>query len=157
MAVYLTHRSNSTQDDRPRKRARFGSPPKDIIDLWWDAMQSDALLGNALPVLRHAASDAPAAAAPPAAIVDPPRKAGQRARKKRRKSDDARMQKTLLYHMNNNVRTVRRVRETHARLTVLKETNAEDGAGIANAVVNLALSAEGLVRASTTHPSISVG
>lgn len=91
-------------------------------------MQTDTMIGNALPVLRYAASEDPSSSTPPKNIIDPPRKSGQRPRKKRRKEDE-RSQRTLLYHMNNNIRTVRRVRDTHARLTVLKETSAEDGSG----------------------------
>ncbi|KIP09038.1 hypothetical protein PHLGIDRAFT_103496 [Phlebiopsis gigantea 11061_1 CR5-6] len=119
---------NSAQDNRPRKRARFRSPDKDVVELWWDVMQTDTMIGNALPVLRYAASEDPSSSTPPKNIIDPPRKSGQRLRKKRRKEDE-RSQRTLLYHMNNNIRTVRRVRDTHARLTVLKETSAEDGSG----------------------------
>ena len=92
-------------------------------------MQTDTMIGNALPVLRHPASEDPSSSTHPTNIDDPPRKPGQRPRKKRRKQDDERSQKTLLYHMNNNIRTVRRVRDTHARLTVLKESSAEDGSG----------------------------
>lgn len=93
-------------------------------------MQSDYMIGNALPVLRHSASEDPSSSTPLTNIVDPPRKPAQRHRKKRRKQDDKHMQKTLLYHMNNNIRTIRRVRETHARLTALKETSAEDGSSL---------------------------
>lgn len=91
-------------------------------------MQSDFMIGNGLPVLAHTASEDLSAAVSPTDISDPPRKTGQRPRKKRRKQAGERTQKTLLYRMNNNVRTLRRVRDVHARLTVLKET-ADDPAG----------------------------
>ncbi|EKM53685.1 uncharacterized protein PHACADRAFT_47290, partial [Phanerochaete carnosa HHB-10118-sp] len=113
----------------PRKRPRTGSTEKDAVDLWWDAMQSDFMIGHGLPVLAHVISEEPAAVVPPTGIVDPPRKASQRPRKKRRKQADERMQKTLLYRMNDNVRTLRRVRDVHARLTVLKETADDPTSG----------------------------
>jgi transcriptional activator SPT7 len=115
-------------DHHPRKRARFGSQEKDAVELWWDAMQSDYMIGSGLPVLKYSASEALSRAEPPNEIVDPPRKASQRPRKKRRKQDSEPLQKTLLYHMNNNVRTLRRVRDMHESLSLLKELG-EDASG----------------------------
>ncbi|KAJ6579927.1 hypothetical protein DFH09DRAFT_979251 [Mycena vulgaris] len=101
-------------DDRPRKRPRQDADPH----LWWAAVTSDALLANGLPTLPHAAS-APAAPPPP-----PTR------RRKRKKATTAvgadgntgkgkEKEKTLLGLMNGNIRTMRRLRHTHARFAAL--------------------------------------
>lgn len=96
--------------------------------MWWDALRSDFMLGNGLPVLTHAASEPPSSSSAPKTIVDPPRKGGARPRKKRRKGAGTDAQKTMLWRMNDNIRTLRRVREVHARLTVLKDA-ADDPSG----------------------------
>ncbi|GJE98207.1 hypothetical protein PsYK624_144300 [Phanerochaete sordida] len=117
-----------TPENRSRKRARTGSPEKDAVEMWWDALRSDFMLGNGLPVLTHAASEPPSSSSAPKTIVDPPRKGGARPRKKRRKGAGTDAQKTMLWRMNDNIRTLRRVREVHARLTVLKDA-ADDPSG----------------------------
>lgn len=97
--------------------------------MWWDAMQSDAMLGNAVPVLRYASSEESSNMPPPTAITDPPRRAGMRSRKKRKKRGPGpEAEKTLLFHMNNNIRTFRRIQNAYAKLAVLKETLAADEA-----------------------------
>lgn len=123
----LSSPSSPLSDSRPRKRARVAD--RDVVDLWWDAMRSDAMLANGLPPLRYASSEDTADTSLPREIHDPPRKPGLRPRKKRKKITESRAKKTLLYHMNNNIRTLRRIRGTHARLTVLKESNDESGSG----------------------------
>lgn len=92
-------------------------------------MQSDVMIGNGLPVLRYPASEPSSSSSPPTKIVDPPREPGKRPRKKRKKQATEQQQKTMLYHMNNNIRTLRRVRDVHARLTVLKDSNNDDAPG----------------------------
>ena len=119
---------NGHIDNRPRKRTRTTPVEKDAVDLWWDAMQSDAMIGNAVPVLRYASSDGPTELPPPTTITDPPRRAGVRPRKKRKRGPGPDAEKTLLYHMNNNIRTFRRIQNAYAKLAVLKETLAADDA-----------------------------
>ncbi|PCH35643.1 hypothetical protein WOLCODRAFT_107620 [Wolfiporia cocos MD-104 SS10] len=112
---------NGIVDDRPRKRARTHPPAdRDSVELWWDAVQSDELLGNGLPVLaQRTSSPVPL----PAPITEPPR------RKKKRKADKP-AANTLLYHINNNIRTMRRVRTTHAKFAALSQNqNADDSTG----------------------------
>lgn len=121
--VVSWHCRNGVVDDRPRKRARPTPVEKDVTDLWWDAMRSDSMIGNALPVLRYAHSEDSAPT-----ITDPPRRAGVRTGKKRKKRAGPEAEKTLLYHMNNNIRTFRRIQNAYAKLAVLKETIAADEA-----------------------------
>ncbi|KAH9888319.1 hypothetical protein C8Q73DRAFT_709764 [Cubamyces lactineus] len=115
---------NGFLDERPRKRARTQSPvDKDVVELWWDAMRSEEMIGNGLPGFVHACSDIPPPA-PSTSHAEPPR--SSRRRKKKQKSSP----NTLLYHMNNNIRTLRRVRTTHAKYSSLIQS-AEDSGGFA--------------------------
>ena len=111
---------NGYSDHRPRKRVRMAD--KDAVELWWDAMQSEAMLANGVPTLRYSQSDDTTDSTPSQAVNDPPRTPGARLRKKRRKTGTGQAQNTLLYYMNNNINALRRVRGTHARLTALKES-----------------------------------
>ncbi|KAI0629579.1 hypothetical protein C8Q77DRAFT_1141217 [Trametes polyzona] len=116
---------NGFLDDRPRKRPRTQSPvDKDVVELWWDAMRSEEMIGNGVPDLVHASSEV-RAAAPPSTITDPPRQPSRRRKKKEAGSSN-----TLLFHMNNNIRTLRRVRTTHAKYSALIQS-AEDNGGFA--------------------------
>ncbi|KAH9922095.1 uncharacterized protein B0H18DRAFT_1121112 [Fomitopsis serialis] len=118
---------NGFLDDRPRKRARMlPTADKDPVELWWDAMQSEELLANGLPTLLYRSSEDVPGAGPPKQIKDPPRQGTQRGKKKKTtpRTD------TLLYHMNNNIRTLRRVRTTHAKFAALNlNQNTEEGGG----------------------------
>ncbi|KAI0325865.1 hypothetical protein GY45DRAFT_1374421 [Cubamyces sp. BRFM 1775] len=115
---------NGFLDERPRKRARTQSPvDKDVVELWWDAMRSEEMIGNGLPRFVHACSDIPSSS-PSTTHAEPSRPS--RRRKKKQKSSP----NTLLYHMNNNIRTLRRVRTTHAKYSSLIQS-AEDSGGFA--------------------------
>lgn len=115
-------------DGRPRKRPRTIQLPKNVVDLWWDAMRSDALIGNGLPVLRYPHSDS-SESFPFSNIDDSPRKINPQQRKKRKKQiTSSQQQNTLLHHMNNNIKTLRRLRSTHAKFTALKEANEDANA-----------------------------
>src|SRR6202035_1259766 len=55
-------RINGTTNGRAHKRPRL-SPQissteenQDITDLWWQAVRSDTLIGNGLPIIRYASS-----------------------------------------------------------------------------------------------------
>lgn len=84
-------------------------------------MRSEELLANGVPVLVHSSSDI-MATSPPNAITDPPRQPSRRRKKKQVSSPN-----TMLYHMNNNIRTLRRVRTTHAKFSVLTQSMDEAG------------------------------
>ena len=115
---------NGFLDDRPRKRARMqGSADKEVVELWWDAMRSDALVANGVPSLVRASSEM-SSSSPPNAITDPPRQATQRRKKKKQKTSPP---NTMLHHMNNNIRTLRRVRTTHAKFSALNQSLEENG------------------------------
>ncbi|KAI8971000.1 hypothetical protein BD414DRAFT_501326 [Trametes punicea] len=117
---------NGFHDDRPRKRARTQSPvDRDVVELWWDAMRADDMIGNGLPTLVHASSDIPSPV-PISGIPAPPRSSRRRKKKRQQTSPP----NTLLFHMNNNIRTLRRVRTTHAKYSALVQS-AEDSGGFA--------------------------
>ncbi|CCM01012.1 uncharacterized protein FIBRA_03060 [Fibroporia radiculosa] len=116
---------NGFIDNRPRKRVRTHRlEDKDVVELWWDALQSDDLIGNGLPNLVCASSEPIPTLPPPIDINDPPRETTVRHRKKKKLGPST---TTLLYHMNNNIRTLRRVRTTHAKFAILSQ-NSEEGA-----------------------------
>ncbi|KAI0800213.1 hypothetical protein C8Q74DRAFT_1363991 [Fomes fomentarius] len=120
--VGVKRKLNGFLEDRPRKRARMqGSADKDVVELWWDAMRSDELVVNGVPSLVHTSSDV-SAPSPPKPITDPPRQSNRRRKKKQVSSPN-----TLLYHMNNNIRTLRRVRTTHAKFSALNQSMEENG------------------------------
>ncbi|KAF5322499.1 hypothetical protein D9619_002195 [Psilocybe cf. subviscida] len=122
--------------ERPRKRARFVSqvptPLRDETDdlsqLWWGAVQSDALLGNGLPGI-------------PFGLASSSRRSSSSPTKKVKKKSKAKAAqlalppsnpKALLSLMNNNIKTMRRVRHTHNKFAALNAATAppedEDGA-----------------------------
>ncbi|RDX48606.1 hypothetical protein OH76DRAFT_1556909 [Lentinus brumalis] len=116
---------NGFADDRPRKRARMlGSMDKEVIELWWDAVRSDELVANGVPTLVKTSSEVASPAS--SAVTDPLRQSNRRRKKKKEVSADP---NTLLYHMNNNIRTLRRVRTTHAKLSVVAQS-LEEGGGV---------------------------
>ena len=113
-------------DDRPRKRARiysYNAGDRDVVELWWDVMRSDEMLANGLPSLTRAVSEDLSTHMPPNAITDSPRNSTRRKKKKK----ETTATNTLLYHMNNNIRTLRRVRTTHAKFTALNQSLEESG------------------------------
>ncbi|KAI0774954.1 hypothetical protein BD413DRAFT_611933 [Trametes elegans] len=113
---------NGFLEDRPRKRPRKQSPvDKDVVELWWDAMRSDEMIGNGLPALVYDSSDIPAPS-PPSVIIDPPRHASRWRKKKQKPQTN-----TMLYYMNNNIRTLRRVRTTHAKYSALIQSAEDNG------------------------------
>lgn len=85
-------------------------------------MQSDEMIGNGLPTLLHTSSEDIASPGPTPAISDPPREGISRRKKKKKKAASP---NSLLSLMNNNIRTLRRVRTTHAKFAALQQT--EDG------------------------------
>ena len=90
-------------------------------------MRADELIGNGLPTLQYASSE-PYPDTPPftqSASASLAAMSGRPKKKKKRKSDIA-PPWTLLYHMNNNIKTMRKVRTTHAKFAALSQTN-EDG------------------------------
>ncbi|KAJ7454601.1 hypothetical protein B0H11DRAFT_261161 [Mycena galericulata] len=110
-------------DDRPRKRMRHEADPH----LWWAAVHSDALLANGLPGIAHASSLPTSSAASLSSAYPAPSSSSHPApaRKRRRKKDKDKAggekgrEKTLLGLMTNNIRTMRRLRHTHARFAAL--------------------------------------
>jgi len=126
----LTFSRNGSSDHRPRKRARFTTQyPTPLLDekddlsqLWWGAVQSDALLANGLPGIPFGPSTSTSH-----------RKKLKRSKPKREESQPLSPNpKSLLSLMNNNIKTMRRVRHTHAKFAALNAATApqedEDGA-----------------------------
>ncbi|KAF6748714.1 SAGA complex protein [Ephemerocybe angulata] len=108
-AVTGDKRKSPTQDGRPRKRARFADTEEDlaISQLWWDAAQSEGLIANGLPEIPYASSSS---SVKPKKRVRTP---------KRSPTVEEQPKKSMLTLMNNNIKAMRRVRTTHAKLTAL--------------------------------------
>ncbi|KAG6880094.1 hypothetical protein C0992_006368 [Termitomyces sp. T32_za158] len=130
---------NGFTDHRPRKRTRFSSQyatplvfDKDnVFELWWNAVQSDALLANGLPRIplpSSSSSSSSAAAAlslPSSSTLATPRKPKIKRRKKRLVESPP--PKSLLTLMNNNIKTMKRLRHTHAKFAALNANNPSNG------------------------------
>ncbi|KAF4620397.1 hypothetical protein D9613_001187 [Agrocybe pediades] len=115
MDVDIGHkRKNGSSEKRPRKKARFtnqyptplADEKDDLTQLWWGAVQSDTLLGCGLPGIPFGPSSS---------------KLPKTKRKSKRevKPPPPQNPKSLLYMMNNNIKTMRRVRHTHAKFAAL--------------------------------------
>ncbi|KAF7308393.1 SAGA complex protein [Mycena chlorophos] len=100
---------------RPRKRSRQEADPND----WWTAVGSDVLLANGLPHIPHSSYRPP---------PQPSLLASSKTRSKKGKGKAAE-EKTMLGRMNNNIRTMRRLRDTHARFAALGLGNTGGPAG----------------------------
>lgn len=131
-------KQNGTGAERPRKRSRRSSSSagKRRVDLWWEAMQCDQLIGNGYPTLRHPSSNPENP--PPFATAGQTQtqtmlksKSRRKRRKKVPEEDSHAANKTLLGLMNKNITTMRRLRVTHSKFSSLKEskeaTNEEGG------------------------------
>ncbi|KIJ15637.1 hypothetical protein PAXINDRAFT_169074 [Paxillus involutus ATCC 200175] len=125
---------------RPRKRARLTPPDSDddatrerhreATDLWWSAVQSDALLANGLPCLPQ--YPPPPQSGRPSLRVKvetSPSKPLKRKRLKQKSKAPTAPPNTLLALMSSNVKTLKRVRRTHVKFAALN-LNAEDGGGM---------------------------
>ncbi|KAF4563057.1 Transcriptional activator spt7 [Pleurotus pulmonarius] len=125
-------------DHRPRKRTRFTSPPldtDDITHLWWKAAHSDELLGSGLPSIPFPSSYSLRKAKPSIASGEPPSSPTAKRRGRRKIEPDPpppAPPKALLTLMNNNIRTMRRVRQIHSKFAALNinTSNNEDGDGV---------------------------
>ncbi|KAH7911321.1 hypothetical protein BJ138DRAFT_1150946 [Hygrophoropsis aurantiaca] len=116
---------NGIASHRPRKRVRLTPPDSDddeVNDLWWNAMQSDALLGNGLPSLPHFSPPSPSPHAQSGSSRHLVKK-----RKRRKKASAA--SNTMLSVMNSNIKTLKRVRRTHAKFAALN-MNSEEGVAV---------------------------
>lgn len=103
---------------------------KDVVELWWDAVRSDDLLGNGLPHIRYTSSNALEPYPPPQSKKTPKTNKPKVRRKKRARSTTKGDRGTLLGIMNNNIRTMKRVRSTHAKFAALsqsQERNEDSG------------------------------
>lgn len=102
----------------------------DPVELWWQAMRADDMIGNGLPTLRYASSHdlLGEAHSQRAAAAKTPSIPSTSPKKKKRKGKGTANQKSMLFHMNNNIKTLRKIRTTHAKYTALKEsTDTADG------------------------------
>ncbi|KAF8058681.1 hypothetical protein FPV67DRAFT_1720647 [Lyophyllum atratum] len=123
---------NGILDNRPRKRARFSSQyatpvafeKDEVSELWWGAVQSDQLLANGLPDIPFASSSA-------TTLDSAPIRRPKIRPKRRKKQTEEAAPKSLLRMMNGNIKTMKRLRQTHAKFAALNvnSTNAEDPEG----------------------------
>ncbi|KAF7308941.1 SAGA complex protein [Mycena kentingensis (nom. inval.)] len=114
----------------PRKRIRPDVDP----DIWWQAVQSDALLANGLPHIPHASSSSRPShptnlPAFPHATPKAKPKAKPKTSKAKGKEKADEKDTTLLVRMNNNIRTMRRLRHTHSRFVALGLSSGPGGPG----------------------------
>ncbi|RDB25280.1 hypothetical protein Hypma_007354 [Hypsizygus marmoreus] len=140
---------HATPDTRPRKRARFSTQyatplmfeKDDVSELWWGAVQSDALMANGLPHIPFASSSASSSSSSSsfsssssssslhAHTPSHTLQAQPRPKPKRRKKAPTNTTtttagggaepKSLLTMINNNIKTMKRLRHTHARFAGL--------------------------------------
>ncbi|KZV96690.1 hypothetical protein EXIGLDRAFT_747488 [Exidia glandulosa HHB12029] len=97
--------------------------PADPIDLWWEMMRTETMLGAGVPPIPP-----PPPLPPVKRKIKPTKKtkvAGKRAAAKKKKQSQS-----LLHLMNKNIRTLKRVQRIHDKFAVIKEitTAAESGA-----------------------------
>lgn len=111
-AVDGAKRKINSSDRRPRKRARFEDG--DVSQLWWGAVQSEELLGNGLPGIPFGPSSSKQTAL----------KAKVKRSKKVREAPPPTNPKSLLSMMNNNIKTMRRLRHTHGKFAALNAATA---------------------------------
>ncbi|OAX33132.1 hypothetical protein K503DRAFT_794579 [Rhizopogon vinicolor AM-OR11-026] len=126
---------------RPRKRIRMTPTPfapipttDDPNSTWWSSVQSDSLLANGLPVIpqpfaattrsRSSSEPIPSSSSQPAK----PRKR-RKLRSQMDKNKDMPAPNTLLSIMNSNIKTLKRVRRTHAKFAALNLNTEEGGMG----------------------------
>ncbi len=93
----------------------------DLSQLWWGAVQSDELLANGLPGIPFG----------PSSSISHRKKLKRKRPKRPRPPLQPQNPKSLLTMMNNNIKTVRRLRHTHAKFVALNVSAAapedEDG------------------------------
>lgn len=113
---------NGTSDRRPRKKARFttqyptplADEKDDVSRLWWGAVQSDHLLGNGLPAIPFGPSSSKR--------LKPP--SSKKKKSSKRIPAPPQNSKSLLNMMNSNIKTMRRLRHTHAKFAAMNATTA---------------------------------
>lgn len=125
-------------------------PPDEdqISQLWWGAAQSTALAANALPDIPYASSSSSLtqrASSKPLADRKPEL---LRRKRRRKQAEEVGKRNSMLGIMNNNIKTMKRVRHTHAKFAALGLTsgaaNNDDGEGGGEAAVLPVLNTTGL-------------
>lgn len=91
---------------RPRKRIKL-DPDQETLDAWWSTVREPELLANGLPPSFRSARP-------------------KRRKRKPLQRDTPPESGGLLKLMNNNIRTMKRVRRTHAKYSALNEEGAEE-------------------------------
>lgn len=113
-------------DSRPWKRQRVRSrSDAEPVELWWEAATTSSLMANGLPELKYrsfAAAEGIESSIPPPTHIEPMRK------RKRKRPPEKQVPRSLLSLINNNIRTIRRVRRTHDKFLALN-LSADDGTG----------------------------
>jgi transcriptional activator SPT7 len=106
----------------------------DLSQLWWGAVQSDSLLNNGLPGIPFGPSSS--SSSQPSSVKHKRRKPPTQQQQQQRQPANP---KSLLSMMNHNIKTMRRVRHTHAKFAALtassappedEEQGAEGGGGV---------------------------
>ncbi|KAG0701178.1 hypothetical protein DFH29DRAFT_990202 [Suillus ampliporus] len=128
---------------RPRKRVRLTPTPfapiptaDDPNSPWWSSVQSDSFLANGLPALPQpfaASTHYPPSQHTPSSssqLLRPRKRRKLRTLSKTKYKDrDTPAPNTLLSIMNTNIKTLKRVRRTHAKFAALNLNSEEGGMG----------------------------
>ncbi|KAJ4471549.1 SAGA complex protein [Lentinula aciculospora] len=166
---------NGINDHRAHKRARFVTPlpisdstpssptstskDDELTQLWWTTVQSDALFPNGLPEISVASSSSQHPFLKPP-IPKYPAQTAKKKKKARKKLPASyrpeNKPKALLTLMNNNVRTIKRVRHTHARFAALGLTK-DTGTGNEDGEVGDATPGFNATTAVSVGPSLGTG
>lgn len=127
--------SATDSNTRPRKRTRFNfdglpvpvpSEDPDVSQLWWGAVRSDVIIGNGLPGIPFPSSSSSSS---PHERKPKRRKLSMKVKHKQKQKQTLPPQpKSLLALMNNNIRTMKRVRRTHAKFGALSGNNNTNNA-----------------------------
>ncbi|KAF8161610.1 hypothetical protein B0H34DRAFT_841288 [Crassisporium funariophilum] len=123
---------NGFVDRRPRKRTRFTTQyPTPLLDekddlsqLWWGAAQSDILLSNGLPGIPFGPSTSSSSSTPSAKQPRSPTKLKRERSSKHQQQQPQPNPKSLLTLMNTNIKTLRRIRDVHAKFSALNVNTA---------------------------------
>ncbi|KIM36888.1 hypothetical protein M413DRAFT_448819 [Hebeloma cylindrosporum] len=118
----------NSPDRRPRKRTRITPQcPIPVVDekddpsqLWWGAVQSDALIGNGLPGIPFGPSTSRRRKGDPTVK----RSTTKSSKRHQHQQPVPPNPKSLLSLMNQNIKTMRRVRHTHAKFAALNVASA---------------------------------
>lgn len=97
--------------------------PEDLMELWWETMELDALVANSCPQIGPSVSEPPRMLSPVPSSELFAKKSDKP--KTRKKAPPEQMNKSLFYLIRNNIRTMKRVRRTHDKFLAFNLASEE--------------------------------